>query len=654
MNVINTNLNMVKNQLQNESENFFKSEPVNQFKNSIADAVKSNISSIASSIKTNSNKPETVADVVKNKLIQTNTKKDPTATSWYVLIMLILGFCMVYYYYYLQNNREKIKKTWSQRKCSPENLLIAGWFKPDSYKKSSFEYVYENFMECTENIIIKIIPIIFLPYQKIMVTFNKVFNDIVNLEFTLKFRSMDIRKQLYNYYSRLYSQIQTIFVPLQKLINLFKDSVGKTQAVIFVAVKFLEGVYMTIRGTMFHMWERINKIMIDFVVIWMPVIVAAAPLLMAATGGTAIIPLSTYVGIALSYVVPVSVANALYERFLISTLGFKPMIGLTTVNGKSFKRMMQNIFDSFNPAGEFMEKGLKGLKDAGKAVGKFASSTYNNTKKGVKNLFCFDENTLIETTEGVIKIKDLKINSRLKDGSIVTCIFILNSYKQKMYSINNVTVSGNHKIYHNQTWIPVENHPLSTPIEQYMKPLIYCINTSNKIINIDNMIFTDWDDLDSHDVRELNEKYSSIFNEPLHKKNLHQFLESGFIENTNVELEDGRIIPFQNLQINNILSSGEIILGQVEIKADDVPLYEYFIENKKYIGGPNLQILHHTNTILDTFELVKTQISKKENKLYHVITNTGTITIGGYKFLDYNGAIETLLEQDRNKLMDVL
>ena len=654
MNVINTNLNTVKNQLKNESAKFFKSETVNQFKNSITDAVKSNISSIASSIKTNSNMPETVADAVKNKLIQTNTKKDPTATSWYVLIMLILGFFMVYYYYYFQNNREKIKKTWSQRKCSPENLLIAGWFKPDSYKKSSFEYVYENFMECTENIIIKVIPIIFLPYQKIMVSFNKIFNDIVNLEFVLKFRSMDIRKQLYNYYSKLYRQIQTIFVPLQKLMNLFKDSVGKTQAVIIVAVKFLEGVYMTIRGALFHMWERINKIMLDFVVIWMPVMVAATVVLTAATGGAATVPISLYVAMIVAYIVPISIANAIFERFLISALGFKPMIGLTTVNGKSFKRMIQNIFDSFNPAGEFMEKSWKGLKDAGKAVGKFASSTYNKTKKGVKNLFCFDENTLIETTEGPIKIKDLKINSRLKDGSIVTCILILNSDNQKMYSINNVIVSGNHKIYHNQTWIPVENHPLSKPIEQYMNPLIYCINTSNKIIHIDNMIFTDWDDLDYRDVRELNEKYSSILNESLHKKNLHQFLESGFIENTNVELEDGKIIPFQNLQVNNILSSGEIILGQVEIKADDVQLYEYYIENKKYIGGPNLQILHHTNTILDTFELVKTQISKKENKLYHVITNTGTITIDGYKFLDYNGAIETLLEQDRNKLMDVL
>tara|TARA_Y100000816_G_scaffold208016_1_gene153868 strand:+ start:4687 stop:6558 length:1872 start_codon:yes stop_codon:yes gene_type:complete len=622
--------------------------------NNITDSIKNNISRAITSVKTNSNMPETVADAVKNKIIQTNTKKDPTATSWYVLIMLILGFFMVYYYYYLENNREKIRKTWSQRKCSPENLLIAGWFKPNSYKKTSFEYVYENFMECAENIIIKVIPFIFLPYQKIMVSFNKIFNDILNLEFSLKYRSMDIRKELYKYYSKLYSQIQTIFVPLQKLINLFKDSVGKAQGIIIVAVKFLEGVLMAIRGAMIHLWERINKVMVDIVFVWMPTLTTAALGLMALTGGLASIPLSTYIALNLAIIVPVSVMNVIYERFLIASVGFKPMVGITTVNGKSFKRMMQEVIDSFNPAGEFVDKAFDRLKDAGKAVGKFASSTYNKAKKGVKNMFCFDENTLVETTEGPIKIKDLKINSQLKDGSIVTSTFILNAAQQKMYSLNNVVVSGNHKIYYNHTWIPVENHPLSKPIEQYNEPFIYCINTSNKTISINNMIFSDWDDLDKQDLRELNEKYSSIFNEPLHEKNLHHFLESGFTENTNVELEDGSIIPFTQLQINNVLSSGEIILGQVEIKADDIPLYEYFIENRKYIGGPNLQILHHTNTILDTFELVKTQILEKENKLYHVITNTGTITLNGYKFLDYNGAIETLLEQDRNKLMDVL
>ncbi len=620
---------------------------LNTVKDSITDAVKSNISKISNYIKSNTNKPETVADAVRNKLIETNIKTDPTRKSWYMLFMLILGFFMVYYYYYLKRNREEIKKTWSQRKCSPENLLIAGWFKPDSYKKTSFEYVYENFMECTESIIIKVIPIIFLPYQKIMVRFNKLFNDLVNLEFGLKFKGMDIRKELYRYYRKLFEQIQTIFVPLQKLISIFRDSISKAQSIFVIATKFLEGVIMTVRGTMFLIWSNTNRLMRDIVFIWMPILGAAALAIITATGGTAAPLLLIYVASVLAIVVPISVMNAIYERFLIAKLGFKPMIGLTTINGKSFKKMIQDIIDSFNPAGNAIEK-------LGKNIGKFASSTYNKAKKGVKNIFCFDENTLIETIEGPIKIKDLKINSKLKDGSLVTCTFILNSSQQKMYSLNNVIVSGNHKVYYNQQFISVENHPLSKPLEQYKKPFIYCINTSNKIIHINNMIFSDWDEIDCHDIRELNEKYSTFFNEPLQVNNLHDFLESGFIENTKVELEDGTIIPIEELEINNILSSGEIIRGKVEIKADDLPLYEYFIENKRYIGGPNLQILHHTNTILDTFELVKTQILKKENKLYHVVTNTGTITINGYKFLDYNGAIETLLEQDKNKLMDVL
>ena len=32
-----------------------------------------------------------------------------------------------------------------------------------------------------------------------------------------------------------------------------------------------------------------------------------------------------------------------------------------------------------------------------------------------------------------------------------------------------------------------------------------------------------------------------------------------------------------------------------------------------------------------------------ENKLYHVLTDTGKITISGVTFLDYNGSLEQLL-----------
>ena len=126
---------------------------------------------------------------------------------------------------------------------------------------------------------------------------------------------MDIRKELYKYYSKLYSQIQTIFVPLQKLINLFKDSVGKAQGIIIVAVKFLEGVLMAIRGAMIHLWERINKVMVDIVFVWMPTLTTAALGLMALTGGLASIPLTTYIALNLAIIVPVSLMNVIYDRF---------------------------------------------------------------------------------------------------------------------------------------------------------------------------------------------------------------------------------------------------------------------------------------------------------------------------------------------------
>ena len=125
-------------------------------------------------------------------------------------------------------------------------------------------------------------------------------------------------------------------------------------------------------------------------------------------------------------------------------------------------------------------------------------------------------------------------------------------------------------------------------------------------------------------------------------------------KDTPITLEDGRTIPLRKIEVNDVLHSGEIVYGKVEIDAANIQIFEYFIEKNKYIGGPNLQIFHNTNVLLDTFELIKYPSKKKEKKLYHILTDTNTVSIDGYTFLDYNGAIETLLENDKKKLINML
>jgi len=165
------------------------------------------------------------------------------------------------------------------------------------------------------------------------------------------------------------------------------------------------------------------------------------------------------------------------------------------------------------------------------------------------------------------------------------------------------------------------------------------------------MVFSDWDDIDSKDIKELNEKYSDIVNNVITESNIQKYFESGFVKNTQVEIEDGRSINIQDLEINDVLINGDIVKGLVEIDATNVDIYEYFIETNKVFGGPNLQIYNVSTSILDSFELCKMKTLNKEDKLYHVITDSLMIKINDIKFLDYNGAIETLLFEDRLQLL---
>ena len=102
---------------------------------------------------------------------------------------------------------------------------------------------------------------------------------------------------------------------------------------------------------------------------------------------------------------------------------------------------------------------------------------------------CFDENTIIKDNKNNnVKIKNIKVGTKLEDGSIVTSKMKMRAKGHDMYKINNVIVSGNHKIIHKNKLIKVKNLSESQKIE-YTKPYIYCLNTTNKCIKTNQYIW---------------------------------------------------------------------------------------------------------------------------------------------------------------------
>ena len=256
---------------------------------------------------------------------------------------------------------------------------------------------------------------------------------------------------------------------------------------------------------------------------------------------------------------------------------------------------------------------------------------------------CFDADTVIHLKKGATRIKNLKAGDRLFDGSKITAFFKISTHDKNMYQINKLIVSGSHKIRYNDTWVSVKNHPEAVLIEDYCKPYIYCLNTTSKRIKIQEHLLLDWDDVDDLDFVELKNLASHFipFNAPT--SDIHSYLEGGFDKSTQVELEDGRSVNISKLKVNDQLRFGERILGVVKIDTKNLSrVNQYRIKNKTIIGGPNLWINDNDLGKFSTLGLDSESV-EKPSQLYQILTDTGTFTIEGIQFMDYNSAIEQIM-----------
>lgn len=191
--------------------------------------------------------------------------------------------------------------------------------------------------------------------------------------------------------------------------------------------------------------------------------------------------------------------------------------------------IVQNVFGVFlNMLIEFQKVTIT-IKDVlGKLVGILATLLYtldgsvktmNSVWSGVPGKtvralgnVCFHPNTKIKLQDNsIVDIKDMPLNSKLKNGSIVQAVMNIsnvkedNSQREMLYEVpfgeNNskIYVTGSHLIYDNQNkhFISIKDFSLTHP--NICKTNIdcsslTCLITSDHTIPIGHWIFHDWED----------------------------------------------------------------------------------------------------------------------------------------------------------------
>ena len=277
------------------------------------------------------------------------------------------------------------------------------------------------------------------------------------------------------------------------------------------------------------------------------------------------------------------------------------------------------------------------------------------TSLGIPSVKCFDKDTLITMNDGTKrKISEIKNGDILFENNEVTACIKVNTKGSEIYKLDDIIVSDSHIVNYNGMWLPVSKHPDSIKYAFYNEPYLYCLNTKDKVIIIDNYIFTDWDEIYSEDINVIinsNNKTQNV-------KDIHTYLDGGFVGSTKIKLGNGTYKEIKDIEIDDILENGEKVYGLVKINGNNVnEQFKFNLGKNIFVeGGPNLCICDKnikTESTLYFESINKILLNTNHSDLYHLLTDKKSFNVDKIKFYDYNAAIDLLLEKNRGKLLSM-
>jgi hypothetical protein len=258
----------------------------------------------------------------------------------------------------------------------------------------------------------------------------------------------------------------------------------------------------------------------------------------------------------------------------------------------------------------------------------FYSLIFNTSPGSMpKKLVCFDKNVLFKMEDGQDKcIHDINVGDILENGDKVTAKMKLDTSNSRMFNIRGIIVSESHIVKHEHKWIPVAEHNEAIEIPDYSEPFLYCLNTNSKRIELNGVIFTDWDEIYDESLELILDMIPiNLFEKDHFKKcmNIHRYFDVGFDENMVVDLIDNSSKKIKDIQINDVLLVGGKVYGIVEIETSEL-----------------FNPIHKSIT-----KKINTQELSLGNKLYHLLTDNKIFSSNNKIISDYNYHIDKFLKK---------
>ena len=504
-----------------------------------------------------------------------------------IFSIVILGVM----YFHTMNNIKPIVADWENQRCSPAVIPFAGLIN-NGPNTTPFEYTGQNFTNCIQTILASITGDAFSPIYYIVDIITDTFKDIMAAIVAIRAEFDKVRNSISGITGEIMGRALNVVLPVVKLMISIKDMMAKMIGSLTGGLFLLFGSYMTLQSLILGIVELLISILTYVAGILAALFIIACIPLIGIPAEIALVPMTV-----------------IFFLILVPTILIK--ICMDDAMNMSF-------------FGCFASDTLIPLAGSGTGAGTEAS-------KGAKEK----------------RIADIKIGDILIDGATVTAIIKYAAQDQQVFSLNGVTVTGEHRVLAERGgWIKVKNHPNSINITaEFKEPFVYCLNTTSKTFLVGTTLFSDWDDIDEDVLAKITK--NAFKNNLPANFDIHAYLDSGIKGGTGslVELADGRMLPIDQVEVNQELKGGERVLGTVIIDAQNLEggIYTY-----RSVIGKEIQCSQNLYIALDGLSekeptALNTNTNTNEKYLYQLLTTTGKFTINGIIVGDYNSGIDRYL-----------
>ena len=499
------------------------------------------------------------------KMYKNLTYFDEYGSSVILMIILLTALFWIHGYCSVMSNIQPIKDNWLENRCKPNIIPFAGLInKPEG--QTITEFTQNNFTDCVQNMVIPVTVNAVSPFDFLTNSLLAIYQVI--LEAIQKIRGMisAVRDSFSTFAKDVLGRILNFLIPVQQLVLSAKDTMAKVAGVMQDAANTCVATYYMLKSLLGNIVTGSIRILLIGVATMIGMYGVLILLSIFFFPGALLFLGSVIVPGQILYIVVV-VILLLIVIFLETVLHVHP--------------------DGVIP----------GLPDT----------------PPLSSGSCFDKNTPLFMKDGdQKKIIDVNIGDVLQDSSVITAKMKLDATNVDMYDLFGIIVSGVHSVQYRENWIYVADHPFAVKIDDYKENFIYCLNTTKNEINIDGLVFIDWNELFTTNSLDV-----------------HQYYDGGFVGDTPIMLQDGNIISIMHVKIGDVLEHGEVVYGIVLVDGTGMD------KQYKYENG----ILGH---FLSIHSLEKEELAgaNRASKLYHLLTDKKEFHVKNIQVHDYNYYID--------------